>query len=215
MRKFAWLPAFLAAGAGPCVGPTGSRASFMKTSARARRAWAARSWPSPTMRRRAGGIRRGSRPGPYFNLVFEKGRVDRTRKSCPTDDPVAPGRAPAASRSRCRRSVSATTACGSVKSRRSTTGAPRRGPTTAGGMLRCASRAISQFGVTIGQSLGNHLVVGSTVKLVRAGSASAPYDRGHGRSVPTWPTISTCRLESHGRSGSGCRWWRSRICVSG
>ena len=36
--------------------------------------------------------------------------------------------------------------------------------------------AISQIGATVGQSLGNHLVVGSTLKLVRGGRASAAVD---------------------------------------
>jgi hypothetical protein len=44
------------------------------------------------------------------------------------------------------------------------------------------SVAVTQFGTTVGQSLGDHLVVGSTLKLVRAGalstvsSASVPLD---------------------------------------
>jgi hypothetical protein len=35
-----------------------------------------------------------------------------------------------------------------------------------------SSLALQQFGATVGQSLGNHLVLGSTLKLVRVGSAS-------------------------------------------
>jgi len=37
---------------------------------------------------------------------------------------------------------------------------------------------LSQFGVTVGQSVGNHLVVSSTVKLVRAGDTQADLDLG-------------------------------------
>jgi hypothetical protein len=38
--------------------------------------------------------------------------------------------------------------------------------------------ALSQFGITVGQSLGEHLVLASTVKLVRAGSASSSQNAG-------------------------------------
>lgn len=37
---------------------------------------------------------------------------------------------------------------------------------------------LSQFGITVGQSLGNHLVVSSTVKLVHAGDTQADLDLG-------------------------------------
>jgi hypothetical protein len=39
---------------------------------------------------------------------------------------------------------------------------------------------LSQFGATVGQSLGSHLVVGSTFKLVRAGAASQVQAAGTG-----------------------------------
>ncbi len=35
------------------------------------------------------------------------------------------------------------------------------------------SRAVSQYGMTVGQSLGTHLVLGSTLKLLRAGTAES------------------------------------------
>jgi hypothetical protein len=41
--------------------------------------------------------------------------------------------------------------------------------------------ALSQFGITVGQSLGEHLVLASTVKLVRAGSASSSGESGDDR----------------------------------
>jgi hypothetical protein len=43
----------------------------------------------------------------------------------------------------------------------------RQDPGTGGTGVR--TRAVSQFGVTVGQSVGRHLVFGSTLKLVRAG----------------------------------------------
>lgn len=47
----------------------------------------------------------------------------------------------------------------------------RQDPRSPGSIVR--SVALSQFGTTVGQSLGDHLVVGSTVKLIRAGAVSA------------------------------------------
>jgi hypothetical protein len=41
------------------------------------------------------------------------------------------------------------------------------------GEVRLASRAVSQYGMTVGQSLGAHLVVGSTLKLLRAGTTGS------------------------------------------
>jgi hypothetical protein len=38
-----------------------------------------------------------------------------------------------------------------------------------GGQVRLVSLALSQYGVTIGQSIGGHFVIGSTLKLVKAG----------------------------------------------
>jgi hypothetical protein len=49
--------------------------------------------------------------------------------------------------------------------------ANRQDPGTGGTGVR--ARALSQFGVTVGQSIGNHLVLGSTLKLLRAGEWSA------------------------------------------
>lgn len=47
----------------------------------------------------------------------------------------------------------------------------RQDPRSPGSVVR--SVALSQFGTTVGRSLGDYLVVGSTVKLVRAGAVSA------------------------------------------
>jgi hypothetical protein len=41
------------------------------------------------------------------------------------------------------------------------------------GAVRLRSLVLNQFGMTVGQSLGNHLVIGSTLKLVRGTLASA------------------------------------------
>jgi hypothetical protein len=48
--------------------------------------------------------------------------------------------------------------------------ADRQDPAEVGSSVR--SVALSQFGTTIGQSIGEHLVIGSTVKLLRAGAVS-------------------------------------------
>ena len=45
-----------------------------------------------------------------------------------------------------------------------------------GGLWQVRSRALSQLGVTIGQSLLDHLVVGSTLKVVRAGEGTSALD---------------------------------------
>ncbi|PYR04067.1 MAG: hypothetical protein DMF97_00225, partial [Acidobacteria bacterium] len=43
--------------------------------------------------------------------------------------------------------------------------------------VRVRLRILNQFGATVGQSIGGHLVVASTVKLVRAGAAADVGDR--------------------------------------
>jgi len=53
--------------------------------------------------------------------------------------------------------------------------ANRQDPLTAGSSVRAV--AVSQFGVTTGQSIGRHLVVGSTLKLLRAGAVTASSSR--------------------------------------
>ena len=63
----------------------------------------------------------------------------------------------------------------------------RQDPGTAGSIVR--SVALSQFGATVGQSLGDHVVVGSTLKLVHAGAVigfatgSSPLDDADGFDV--------------------------------
>jgi F plasmid transfer operon, TraF, protein len=45
-----------------------------------------------------------------------------------------------------------------------------------GGVAQVRSRALSQFGVSVDQSLWDHLVLGSTLKLIRAGQGSGSLD---------------------------------------
>ena len=52
------------------------------------------------------------------------------------------------------------------------------GSTGAGGAIRQDQGTLSEFGVTVGQSLGNHFVVGSTLKLMSASQTHAGLDLG-------------------------------------
>ena len=84
VRRRSWRPR-LCPGVARCAGP---RADLMKTSAPARRGWAAPSSPSPTMRRRPGGTRRAWPPARYFNAHRRK-RASRPtgnvrRPTCPS-----------------------------------------------------------------------------------------------------------------------------------
>lgn len=172
MRNFAWLPAFLAAGLAlvsvrPALAQTfddvGTRAQGMGGAFVAVADDATAGWWNPA----------GIATGAYFNLIFEKGRLDGP-KVLPEDNPVArvaPGgfalALPSLGVSYYRLRISEI---------RATTGAPAEDRQQLGDLVH--TRAINQFGSTIAQSLGNYLTVGTTVKLVRAGSASAPYVAG-------------------------------------
>jgi hypothetical protein len=110
--------------------------------------------------------------GAYFNLVIEKGRIDEPA------DPA--GRVPAARigtrgvsiafpalglsyyHLRVSDLVPIDTTAGS--------GDARQG---VGGLNRLRSLSLSAFGGTIGQSIGDHLVVASTIKLLRGGVSGA------------------------------------------
>src|SRR5499426_1104258 len=70
------------------------------------------------------------------------------------------------------------------------------GSTVGGSAIRQDHDTLSELGVTVGQSLGNHFVVGSTLKLMTAGQAHARRGRqcacaetgGPGRFCPEhWP----------------------------
>jgi hypothetical protein len=131
----------------------------------------------------------GLATGRYLSAVVERGQITEPV------DPVAGAPAarttfndfavafPALGISYYRLRVSAVTGTGSTGA----DGAVRQDQRVTGGSVR--SVAVSQFGSTVGQSLGDHLVVGSTLKLLRAGAAStgalgeAPLDTGDDLSV--------------------------------
>ena len=145
-------------------------------SASARRAWAARSPPSPTMRRRRGGIR-PAWPAAPTSTAFSKRQSPRAALR------PHPERRSAASRCATRRRSFAVAfpalglsyyRFGSVKySRKPLQVQPpasdKRGERRTSA---CAPLVLNQFGATVGQSLGSHLVVGSTFKVVSGGAVS-------------------------------------------
>lgn len=118
----------------------------------------------------------GIATGALFNLVFEKGRV--TQPETPKD--LAPARRssasgfamayPALGLSYYRLRVSQIAPIAPI-------GPPAQNRQELGGEDRhVRSLAASQFGVTVGQSLGDHLVLASTLKVMRGGVASAVVD---------------------------------------
>lgn len=114
----------------------------------------------------------GLATGQYLSAVTERGRM--TEPAHPTTDAPASRTAsntyavafPALGLSYYRLRISATTPLAST----GTDGPTRQDQQTPGTRVR--SVAISQFGTTIGQSVGDHLVIGSTLKLLRAGAVS-------------------------------------------
>jgi hypothetical protein len=117
----------------------------------------------------------GLATGAYFSSIFERGQV--TDPGVRTPDGVAwrgDTRAfavvfPALGLSYYRVRISEVTAPGTSTEGE---GPGRQDMGIAGPGLR--SLAASQFGVSVGQSIGNHLVIASTLKLVRAGLAVSP-----------------------------------------
>lgn len=178
MRNCSWFPAALAAGlvaAAPMAAraqgyeDVGTRAQGMAGAFVAVADDATASWWNPA----------GLATGAYFNVIFEKGRayepedpddllaIDPARRAGTSGFAAA---FPALGVSYYRLRVSeiagaSTTAAGTGN--REELGGP------AG---RVRSRSVTQFGATIGQSMGNHLVVGATLKLLRAGAATAAAD---------------------------------------
>jgi hypothetical protein len=63
--------------------------------------------------------------------------------------------------------------------------------------VRLRSQILNQFGLTVGQSLGAHLVVASTLKLLRAGAAVDIQDRG----AAGLATAESLSLDSDTRTG--------------
>ncbi len=114
----------------------------------------------------------GLAAGAYVNVVFEHGRM--TEPESPSGlTPAARAQSsgfaaafPALGVSYYRLHISEIRPVGSTD----TTGASRQDQGVIGVGVRALS--VSQFGVTVGQSIGDHLVIGSTLKLVRGGIAS-------------------------------------------
>jgi hypothetical protein len=115
----------------------------------------------------------GLASGAYFNVIFEKGRAhepedpsgfDPARRTGTTGFAVAfPALGVSYYRMRVSEIAGSSSTTASASENREELGG-------ASGLVR--SRSVSQFGLTIGQSLGKHLVVGSTLKLLRAGAAA-------------------------------------------
>lgn len=158
--------AFVGAGARPARAQTfesvGVRAQGMAGAFVAVADDATASWWNPA----------GIATGRYLSAVIEKGQT--TEPSSPT--PEGPGirttsgdiaiAFPALGLSYYRLRVSEIAAPGST----GTSPGNRQDPLAGGSRVR--SMALSQFGTTVGQSLGDHFVLGSTLKLLRAGAVS-------------------------------------------
>jgi hypothetical protein len=118
----------------------------------------------------------GLAAGAYFNLILETGSQHE-----PADDSAVPGwRAasrgfsvayPALGLSYYRLRISEIESAGSTVSDAASRQDQGAAP------VRIRLRVLNQFGATVGQSIGAHLVVASTVKLVRAGAAADVRDR--------------------------------------
>ena len=114
----------------------------------------------------------GLATGQYLSTVTERGRM--TEPANPTTDAPAARTAsstfaiafPAMGLSYYRLRISATAPLASI----GTDGPTRQDQQIAGTSVH--SVAIAQFGATVGQSIGDHLVIGSTLKLLRAGAVS-------------------------------------------
>lgn len=112
----------------------------------------------------------GLASGAYFNLVMERGRID---------EPAEPGGRLPAGRTATRGFAMAFPALGLSYYRLQvsqiapidTTARPGEARQGVGGPNRLRSLSVSAFGSTVGQSIGDHLVVASTLKLLRGGVA--------------------------------------------
>ena len=117
----------------------------------------------------------GIATGSVLNMIFEKGQVT---------EPDDPGDLEVASRTKTSGWALAFPALGASYYRArvsealadSPTGAPSPTRQDAGDSSRVRSLKTTQFGATIGQSLGAHLVVASTIKVMRGGVGVAPVD---------------------------------------
>jgi hypothetical protein len=122
--------------------------------------------------------------GAYFNALIESGH-----QQDPPSDKTAAGDPQTAWRSSIRSLAIAYPALGlsyyrlqisEIQPQTST--APASAGRQEGGTteVRLRSLVLNQFGATVGQSLGSHLVVGSTIKLVHAGAVSQIGSAGAG-----------------------------------
>ncbi len=117
----------------------------------------------------------GLATGALFNIVFEKGRVTQPETPVASDPARRVGvngfalAIPSLGFSYYRLRVSQITPANSTESL-----LPNRQDD--GGVAQVRSRALSQFGVTVDQALLDHLVVGSTLKVVRAGEGGSSFD---------------------------------------
>ena len=138
----------------------------------------------------------GLATGAYFNVVVEKSRSDRPETPVGLEPARRAGSSgfavafPALGLSYYRLRISqigGDQATGPAGLDRQALGGP-------GSEVR--SLAVRQFGVTVGQSVGRHLVLGSTLKLLRGGVATAPADSsGEGLDIGDDLPI---REETHG-----------------
>jgi F plasmid transfer operon protein TraF len=117
----------------------------------------------------------GLATGALFNVVLEKGRVTQPESPNATDPARRAGVAgfalalPSLGVSYYRLRVSESAPGNATEPL-----LPNRQDD--GGLSQVRSRALSQIGVTVGQSLLDHLVVGSTLKVVRGGQGTSDLD---------------------------------------
>jgi hypothetical protein len=116
--------------------------------------------------------------GAYANLVIDYGQIQQ-----PQSQRDATGQLVAAWRTRPRGFALAFPALGVSYYRLSLSEIQPNSPTETGGVsrqdqgtasVRLRALVLDQFGATVGQSVGNHLVLASTLKLVRGSIVSAP-----------------------------------------
>ena len=177
-------------------------AARRRCSACAPRAWVAPSPPWPTMPRRRGGTRRawapGTRPARLAASLATPSSSSGTHQT-PRFDRDASGLAVPAvarrhpgvrhrlSRPRFELLPPENQRNAAVRPLQRRRGAIRQDPGTADVRLR--SLVLNQFGATVGQSFGRHLVVGSTVKLLRGSVGSRGLARAARRRSmrpPSW-----------------------------
>ena len=114
----------------------------------------------------------GLAAGAYFNTIFEKGRLSQPDQPQTLDQALRTGTSgftvafPALGLGYYRLQLSQIAPISTTDA----AGVARQG---LGGGSRLQSLSLSSFGMTVGQSIGRHLVIGSTLKLLRGGVASA------------------------------------------